>query len=110
MHWARAIACTLTLSALLTPAATTAPQDQQPPWQTSSFTVPPGESKYVSLNLNLGGRIQGYFTISGGNNDVGFSTQNPSGGLLGQPVTGLQPVRLRLPDHVPERHFLLHIR
>jgi hypothetical protein len=54
-----------------------------PPYQTETITVPPGQFSTVTLDgVRAGQTLEGYFVAHGGNDDVGFQIQSPSGGYL----------------------------
>jgi hypothetical protein len=54
-----------------------------PPYQARSFSIPPGQNTAFPLtDIRSGQTIEGYFVITGGNDDVGFAIQGPSGGYL----------------------------
>ena len=54
-----------------------------PDYKSDTVTVPAGKLYTFSFpNIKAGNILEGYFITTGGNNDVGFRIQSPSGGYL----------------------------
>ena len=49
---------------------------------TRSFTVSPLSAITVSRHLNRGERVEGYFTVRGGNDDIKFYIKDPYGVII----------------------------
>ena len=85
-------------------AAVTGP----PAYETRTISVGPGREVYFALpSLKVGQTLEGYFVTDGGNNDIGFKIQGPSGGYLTNStrVTGRHDFQFKIPQDGPYTLF-----